>query len=280
MEYLYDAGTDKLSPSPFNKPPVYPDEYNNLVVEETNVKGHDGVMIPLSIICKNGLKKDGSNVCLMEGYGAYGISNTPYFSVTANSLAVKGVVIAIAHVRGGSEKGEEWYKAGYKTTKPNTWKDFISCAEYLISNGFTSSSRLAGTGMSAGGILISRSITERPDLFAAAICNVGVANAMRMEFDSNGPVNVPEFGTVKDSLECKALYEMDGMQHVKNGTKYPAVIAAALQNASVSGKPVFMKVNYDNGHFTEDRDVTYANFADQYAFVLWQCGHPDFHLKN
>ena len=298
MEYLYDAGTDKLSPSPFNQPPVYPDKYKDLVVEETSVKGHDGVMIPLSIIYKNGLKKDGSNICLMEGYGAYGISYTPGFSVMLNSLAVRGVVIAVAHVRGGSEKGEEWYKAGYKTTKPNTWKDFISCAEYMIANGYTSSSRLAGMGTSAGGILISRSITERPDLFAAAICNVGCANAMRLEFYSNGPANIPEFGTVKDSVECKALYEMDGMQHVVNSTKYPAVIcvggwndprvvawlpgkfAAALQNASVSGKPVFMKVNYDNGHFTEDRDVTYANFADQYAFVLWQCGHPDFHLKN
>jgi prolyl oligopeptidase len=215
-----------------------------------------------------------------------------------NSLAVRGVVVAIAHVRGGSEKGEEWYKAGYKTTKPNTWKDFISCAEYLVSNGYTSPDRLAGTGTSAGGILISRAITERPDLFAAAICNVGDANAMRAEFYSNGPVNIPEYGTVKDSIECKALYEMDGMMHVINNTKYPAVIcvggwndprvvawepgkfAAALQNASISGKPVFMKVNYDNGHFTEDMDVTYANFADQYAFILWQCGHPDFHLKN
>ena len=297
MEYFYDAGTDRFSQSPFNQPPVYPDEYKDLVVEEVSVKGHDGVMIPLSIIYKNGLKKDGSSVCLLEGYGAYGISYTPGFSVKDNSLAVKGVVIAIAHVRGGSEKGEEWYKAGYKTTKPNTWKDFISCAEYLISNGFTSSGRLAGTGTSAGGILISRSITERPDLFAAAICNVGDANTMRSEFYSNGPVNIPEFGTVKDSIECSALYEMDGMQHVVNNTKYPAVIcvggwndarvvawepgkfAAALQNASVSGKPVFMKVNYDNGHFTEDRDVTYSNFSDQYAFVLWQCGHPDFHLK-
>jgi prolyl oligopeptidase len=298
MEYFFDAGTDKFSQSPFNQPTVYPDEYKDLVVEEASVKGHDGVMIPLSIIYKNGLKKDGSNVCILEGYGAYGISYTPWFSVMKNSLAVRGVVIAIAHVRGGSEKGEEWYKAGFKTTKPNTWKDFISCAEYLISNGFTSSGRLAGTGTSAGGILISRAITERPDLFAAAICNVGDANTMRSEFYSNGPVNIPEFGTVKDSTECRALYEMDGMQHVVNNTKYPAVIcvggwndprvvawepgkfAAALQNASVSGKPVFMKVNYDNGHFTEDRDVTYANFSDQYAFALWQCGHPDFHLKN
>ena len=182
MEYLYDASTDKFSPSPFNQPAVYPDEYKNLVVEETSVKGHDGVMVPLSIIYKSGIKKDGSNVCLMDGYGAYGDSKIPKFSVMLNSLAVKGVVIGITHVRGGSEKGEEWYKAGFKTTKPNTWKDFISCAEYLINNGFTSSKKLAGTGTSAGGILISRAITERPDLFAAAICNVGCANAMRLEF--------------------------------------------------------------------------------------------------
>jgi prolyl oligopeptidase len=268
------------------------------VVEEVEVKGHDGVMIPLSIIYKKGIKKDGSNACLLDGYGAYGYSASPYFSVMENSLAVRGVVIAMPHIRGGSEKGEEWYKAGYKTTKPNTWKDFISCAEYLISKGYTSAAKLAGTGTSAGGILISRAITDRPDLFAAAICNVGCANAMRMEFGANGPVNVPEFGTVKDSVECKSLYEMDGMQHVVPGTKYPAVIcvagwndprvapwepgklAAALQNASASGKPVLLKVNYDNGHFTEDKDVTYANFADQFSFVLWQCGHPDFQMNK
>lgn len=297
-EFLYNANKNTFTESPFNKPAVYPNSYKDLVVEEVEVKGHDGVMIPLSIIYKKGLKKDGSNVCLMDSYGAYGFSMSPYFNVFENSLAVKGVVIAIPHVRGGSEKGQDWYKAGYKTTKPNTWKDFISCGDYLVENGYTSSSKLAGTGTSAGGILISRSITERPDLFAAAICNVGVANAMRAEFSSNGPVNIPEFGTVKDETECKALYEMDGMQHVKAGVKYPALIcvagwndprvvawqpgkfAAAVQNASTSGKPVLMKVNYDNGHFTEDKDVTFANFADQFAFALWQCGHPDFQLKK
>jgi prolyl oligopeptidase len=297
-EYNFDAVTDALSPGTFNKPPVYPDAYKDLQVEEVEVKGHDGVMIPLSIVYRKGLKKDGSNVCLLDGYGAYGSSATPYFSVLENALAVKGVVYAIPHIRGGSEKGEAWYKAGYKTTKPNTWKDFISCAEYLIAKGFTSSAKLAGTGTSAGGILISRAITDRPDLFTAAICNVGCANAMRLEFGANGPVNIPEFGTVKDSVECRALYEMDGVQHVVPGTKYPAVIcvagwndprvvawepgkfAAAMQNASTSGKPVLMKVNYDNGHFTEDRSVTYANFADQFAFVLWQCGHPEFQLKK
>jgi prolyl oligopeptidase len=255
-------------------------------------------MIPLTIISKKGIKKDGSNICIIDGYGAYGISQTPQSDYMANSLAERGVVIAIAHVRGGSEKGDSWYRGGYKTTKPNTWKDFISCAQYLIDSGYTSPRRLAGSGTSAGGILISRAITERPDLFAAAICNVGVTNAMRFEFTSNGQGNISEFGTVKDSIECRALYEMDGVQHVANGTRYPAVLAvagwndrrvvpwvpgkfaAALQNASVSDKPVLLKVDYNNGHFTEDKTVMFANFADQYVFALWQCGHPDFQPKK
>jgi prolyl oligopeptidase len=296
--YDYDAATDAFVPSSFNKPFVYPAAYSDLQVEETEVEGHDGAMIPLTIIYNKGIRKDGSNVCLLEGYGAYGTSLRPKFDYFENSLAARGVVIAVAHVRGGGEKGEPWHKAGFKTTKLNTWKDFISCAEYLIAKGYTSTQKLAGIGTSAGGILISRAITERPDLFAAAVCNVGAANSMRFEFTANGPGNIPEFGTVKDSVECKALYEMDGVHHVVKGTNYPAVIcvggwndarvpawepgkfAAALQNASASGKPVLMKVNYDNGHFTEDRSVTMANFANQYAFVLWQCGHPDFQPKK
>jgi len=297
-EFFYNAKTGSFTNSPFNQESEYPAEYKDLVVEEVEVKGHDGVMVPLSIIYKKGIKKDGTNVCFMNSYGAYGSSMVPGFSSNFAALAIKGVIIAIPHVRGGSEKGEEWYKAGFKTTKPNTWKDFISCAEYLIKNGYTTASKLGGTGTSAGGILITRAITERPDLFAAAICNVGCANAMRLEFSSNGPVNIPEFGTVKDEAECKALYEMDGMQHVKDGVKYPAVMGvggwtdprvtvwqpgkfiAAVQNASASNKPVLMKVNYDNGHFTEDREVTWANFADQFAFVMWQCGHPDFQSRK
>jgi prolyl oligopeptidase len=117
---------------------------------------------------------------------------------------------------------------------------------------------------------------------------------MRMEFSPNGPGNVPEFGTVKDPVECKALFEMDGVQHVQPGVKYPAVMGvtgwndprvacwvpgkftAALQNASVSGYPIFLKVNYDNGHFTEEKQVTYNDFAAQDAFLLWQTGHKEF----
>jgi len=290
--YDLDAASETFEKSIFNTDVSYPG-FENLVTEEVEAPGHDGEMIPLSIIHKKGIPMDGSNPCILDGYGAYGDSYTPYFSVM-HSIAIHGVVLAIAHPRGGSEKGEAWYKAGYKTTKPNTWKDFISCAEYLVKKGYTSPGRLGGTGTSAGGILISRAITERPDLFAAAICNVGCANAMRMEFSPNGPVNTPEFGTVKDPVECKALYEMDGVAHVRKGVSYPAVMGvggwndprvapwepgkfvAALQNASVSGKPVLMKINYDDGHFTEEKTVTFRNFAGQDAFLLWQAGDKEF----
>jgi len=298
-EFDLDAATGTFTPSIFNQPAALPEAYSHLLEKNVEVKGHDGVMVPLTILYREGTKLDGKNVCLMDSYGAYGMSMSPYFFIYEVSLAVKnGVVIALPHVRGGSEKGQAWYMAGYKTTKPNTWKDFNSCAEYLIQQGYTQPSRLSGWGTSAGGILITRAITERPDLYAAAICNVGCANAMRLEFSFNGPVNIPEFGTVKDSVLCRALYEMDGMQHVVDNTKYPAVIcvagwndprvvpwepgkfAAAMQNASSSGKPVLMKVNYNSGHFTEDKSVEYANFADQIAFAMWQCGHPDFQLKK
>ncbi|HUA67745.1 MAG TPA: prolyl oligopeptidase family serine peptidase [Candidatus Saccharimonadales bacterium] len=290
--YDYDAQNDTFKKSIFNTDVTYPG-FDQLVSEEVKVRGHDGTMIPLSIIYKKGMAMDGSHSCILTGYGAYGINLNPHFSIL-NSIATHGVVVAIAHVRGGSEYGEAWYKAGFKTTKPNTWKDFNSCAEYLIKNGYTSPEHLAGTGTSAGGILISRAITERPDLFAAAVCNVGCANAMRLEFTPNGPVNTPEFGTVKDPVECQALYEMDGVQHVEKGVKYPAVMGvggwndprvapwqpgkfvAALQAASTSGKPVLMKVNYDDGHFTEDKTVTFKNFASQDAFMLWQTGNKEF----
>jgi prolyl oligopeptidase len=290
--YDFDARTDAFAKSIFNTAIDYPG-FENLVSEEVEVPGHDGTMVPLSIVYEKGIPMDGSNSCILDGYGAYGDSYTPRFNIR-HSVANRGVVLAFAHPRGGSEKGEAWYKAGFKTTKPNTWKDFISCAEYLVKKGYTSPEKLAGTGTSAGGILISRSITERPDLFAAAVCNVGCANAMRMEFSPNGPGNTPEFGTVTDPVECNALYEMDGLQHVQKSVKYPAVLGvcgwndprvapwepakfiAALQANSTSEKPVLLRVNYDNGHFTEEKIVTFKNFASQFAFMLWQTGDKDF----
>lgn len=298
-EYMFDARSNSFSPSLFRNPPVVPKEYEDLTVEEVSVKGHDGEMIPLSLIYKKGLKKNGQNVCLMEGYGAYGISFTPNFNKKQLPLAAYyDVIIAVAHIRGGGEKGEDWHKAGMKTNKPNSWKDLNSCADYLIKNSFTSADKLASTGSSAGGLMLSRAITERPELYAAAICNVAVPNILRIESMQSGGANAPEFGSVKDSTEFKGIVEMDALYHVKKGVSYPAVIcvggwndprvpiwqggkfAAALQIATVSSKPVLMKVNYDNGHSTEDKDVTFRNFADQFAFAMWQCGHPDFKIKK
>jgi prolyl oligopeptidase len=291
--YDYRPVTRQAVVSPFHVSVTYPG-IDDVVVEEVEVPSHDGIMVPLSLIYRKGIPRDGSARCIMEGYGAVNLSLTPYFDYMNHVLVLKNVVHAIAHVRGGGEKGQDWHKGGYKTTKPNTWKDFIACAEWLVSNKYTSPQYLVGMGTSAGGIAVGRAITDRPDLFAAAINNVGVTNMLRVETTANEPVNTPEFGTVKDSVECMALMEMDAMHHVKEGVKYPAVInvggwndsrvtvwqpgkfAAALQNASTSGKPVLMQVNYDNGHYTEDKQVTFRNFANMFAFALWQAGHPEF----
>jgi len=293
----YDPVAKKVSNCVFNFPVKYPGT-NDLVVEETEAPGHDGVMVPLSIVYNKKVKKDGTASCVLDGYGAYGISTTPYFSEMNLALLNRGIVLAFAHVRGGSEKGDDWYKSGYKTTKHNTWQDFISCAQYLEGSHYTSSAKLIGMGTSAGGILIGRAITERPDVFGAAISNVSCSNALRFEMTPNGPNNAREFGTTKDSVECMALFEMDAFQHVKDGTKYPAVIcvagmndprviawqpgkfAAALQNSTTSEKPVLLCVNYDNGHFTEDKSVTFKNFANMFSFALWQTGHKDFQLQQ
>lgn len=295
--YNYNPGDGTMAPSNWTAKVNYPG-VDDIVVEETEIKSHDGTLVPLTIMYKKGLKKDGSAVCMMTGYGAYGSSATPFFSTYSLALLNRGVVVAETHVRGGSEKGENWYKAGFKTTKPNTWKDFIASGEYLISQGYTSAAHLIGEGTSAGGILIGRAITERPDLFAAAISNVSCSNALRMENSPNGLNNTLEFGSVKDSVEANALYEMDAFQHVKEATAYPAVIcvggmndprvsvwqpakfAAALQHASSSGKPVLLSVNYDNGHFTENKEISYRNYAEMYSFALWQAGHPDFKKMN
>jgi prolyl oligopeptidase len=223
------------------------------------------------------------------GYGAYGITMNPFFSPTLLAWLERGGVFAVAHVRGGGEYGEEWHLAGKEGTKRNTWKDFIACAEYLIKQRYTSPQHLAGTGTSAGGILIGRAITERPDLFRAAVPRVGVMNALRTEHEPGGPANIPEFGTTKIEAGFRALREMDAVEHVRPGVRYPAVLltagvhdsrveawqpakmAAVLQERSASGYPVLLRVGFDAGHgmgLTKSQRVD--EMADIYAFLLWQ----------
>lgn len=297
-EYNPEKG-DVIKSKYLNSETNYPD-YNALyTVKEVEVKSHDGVMVPLSIIYPKNMKMDGNNPAYITGYGGYGFSYEPRFSARLSVLLEQGVILAVAHVRGGGEKGEKWHQAGMKATKPNTWKDFIACSEYLVSQKYTSSSKLIGNGVSAGGILIGRAITARPDLYAVAIPEVGLTNALRTEITANGPNQIPEIGTLKNEEDTKHLIEMDAQSKVKKGIQYPAVIVrvgmndsrvvpwmpgkftAALQNNSASGKPALLYANYDNGHFTSDYDVIFKEYADIFSFALWQVGHPDFQpLKN
>ena len=290
--YEYNAETEQMQKSTFNNNIKYPG-IDELMVEEVEVTGHDGTMIPLSIVYNKNVKKDGTSIVFMTGYGSYGNPAAPYFNTDYLPLLNKGVIIAITHPRGGGEKGYEWHMGGFKATKPNTWKDFISSAEYLISKGYTSPNHLIGEGTSAGGILIGRAMTERPDLFASAINNVPVSNPLRGENRPNGILDSKEFGTVKDSAEAMGLIEMDAYLHVKK-EKYPAVIAvtgindtrvpswqpskfiAALQSANTSDKPILLIVNYDSGHWSDEKYVNYRNLSNMYALALWQAGHKDF----
>ena len=251
--------------------------------------------MPLSIVHVKGIKLDGSNPTILYGYGAYGISMTPFYRPTFLPWFNRGGVFAVAHVRGGGEYGEDWHKAGYKLTKPNTWNDAIACAEWLVAHKYTSPAKVAIMGGSAGGIFVGRSITERPDLFGAAIDEVPVSDLVRMEFSSNGVPNIPEFGTVKEADGFKGLLEMSSYHHVKDGVKYPAVLlltgfndprvdswqagkmAARLQAANASDKPILLRIDFDAGHgFGSTKKSQYEERADLLAFLLWQFGVKGF----
>lgn len=272
----------------------YP-EFKDIIVEEITVKSHDGLDIPLSLIYKKGIEKNKRNPVIIDAYGAYASINSPYFAKTYLLWALQGGIVAIAHVRGGGEKGEKWHEGGYKSTKPNSWKDLISCTEYLINAGYTSPDNVAIWGASAGGITIGRAMTDRPDLFKAVIIDAGVTNTLRMETTPNGLNNVKEFGSSKIEPEFKALLEMDAYQHIKRGIKYPSTLitggindprvtpwmptkfAAKLMVNNTSNNPILLKIDYDGGH---GGDVSvakqYDNLADTFAFALWQLGHPDY----
>ena len=296
--YRYDDASHSFTYETLSSPAEYP-EYENLVVKEVMVKSHDGVQVPLSLVYKKGLKKDGGNPVLFYGYGAYGKSLKPFFSPSFLLWAHKGGILAVTHVRGGGELGDAWHKAGMKSTKPNTWKDLISSAEYVINKNYSSPAHIAINSASAGGILVGKAMTERPDLFAAVIPQVGTMNPLRGEETPNGPVNAPEFGTVKDSLECLALIEMDPYLSIREGNDYPAALvtagindprviawqpakfAARLQAASASAKPVLFYTDFESGHGIGDtKTKQFETLADVLSFAFWQTGHKEFQSKE
>lgn len=267
------------------------DTPTGIVTTEVKVKSHDGVMVPMSIIHRADVKLDGNNPTILYGYASYGITEEPFYSVSRLAWLDVGGVYAIANPRGTSVYGQEWYRGGYQSTKPNTWKDFIACAEYLVAQKYTQPARLGILGGSAGGILVGRAMTERPDLFAAVIPAVGALDMLRMETTANGVPNIPEFGSVKTEAGFKSLLAMSTYAHIKPGTPYPAVLlthgvhdprvevwtstktAARLMAATTSGKPVLLRLAYDAGHgIGNTKKQQLEERADMFAFFLWQMG--------
>ena len=260
-------------------------------IADVKVPSHDGVLVPMTLLYKKGLKRDGSNPTLLSAYGAYGHSQTAGFSPPGMAWLEQGGVIALPNVRGSGVYGEPWRRAGFKATKANTWKDGVACAQYLIAQGYASPRTLAVMGTSAGGIFVGRTVTTAPQLFAAAIFNVGVMDAVRAEDSANGITNISEFGSYKNAQEFPALLGMSTYHQIQDGTPYPAVLVvhglndprvdvwhsakavARLQAASTSGKPVLLRLDAQAGHGVGSTATQrHALAADMYSFLLWQMG--------
>jgi prolyl oligopeptidase len=271
------------------KPPIDVSAYE---AQRAFATARDGTKIPYTLIHRKGLSRDGRTPAWISAYGSYGISAyTPSFAGRTLALVDAGFIVGYADVRGGGEYGREWHKAGQLTNKPNTWRDLIDVCEELCREHYTSPARLAIGGRSAGGITVGRALTERPELFAAVIDGVGWSNPLRYVAEPNGYGEEPEWGAIAEQAGYRALKSIDSYQHVRDGVAYPAVLlttgvtdprvgpfhvakmAARLQAATRSGKPILLRVDFDAGHGVgstrtqQDREA-----ADTYAFLLWQTG--------
>jgi prolyl oligopeptidase len=262
--------------------PVPPDGIE-LTAEEVIVPSADGTRVPLSIVYPRGWNRAQPLPFLLTGYAAYGINMRPVFNDNLLPIYRDGIGYAVCHARGGGELGDEWHRAAMKVTKHLSWEDFIACAQWLVVNGYTRTDRLVAEGASAGGMLVGRAMTERPDLFAGVHLAFGGLNPMRAESHANGAPNVAEFGSIADPDEARWIYDMDTYHHVQQGVAYPAVllthgwndartpfwmsakIAARLQVASSSGKPVLMNIDFAGGH--QITSGTQSNVLDTKAVI-------------
>ena len=250
----------------------------------------DGTRIPYDLIYRKGLKRDGQAPTFLSAYGSYGSTPyTPAFNARTLALVDQGAIVGYADVRGGGEYGREWHRAGQLENKPNTWRDLIAVSEDMIAQGYTAPAHLAIGGRSAGGITMGRALTERPDLFAAVVSGVGWHDPLRYVVEQDGYGEEPEWGAISVPAGYRALKAIDSYQAVTDGTKYPAVLlttglsdprvapfhvakmAARLQAATGSDKPILMRVDVDAGHgIGSTRAQADAEAADTYAFILWQ----------
>jgi prolyl oligopeptidase len=261
--YRYDVATGKSTL--FREPKVAfdPSRYET---KQVFYESKDGTRVPLMIVSKKGLKLDGTSPTILYGYGGFNVSQTPGFSVSTIAWLEMGGVYAVANLRGGGEYGRAWHEAGMLERKQNVFDDFLAAAEWLIANRYTSPQKLAIRGGSNGGLLVGAAITQRPDLFAAAVPAVGVMDMLRYHKFTIGWAWVSEFGSSDDSQQLRSLLAYSPLHNLQPGTKYPATLittgdhddrvvpahsykfAAALQAAQAAKQPTLIRIETRAGH--------------------------------
>ncbi len=268
-----------------------PVSFADIEVTREFATSKDGTKIPLNIIFRKGMKRDGQNPTLLYGYGGYGISMAPRFDFARRLWFDHGGVYVVANIRGGGEFGEDWHKAGNLTKKQNVFDDFAAAAEYLIKAKYTRPEKLAIQGGSNGGLLMGAMITQHPDLMGAVVSQVGIYDMLRVELAPNGAFNVTEFGTVKDPEQFKALYAYSPYHHVVDGTQYPSILmmtgandgrvapyhsrkmVARLDEANKSENPILLRTSSSAGHgIGTALNERIKQLADIYAFLFTQLG--------
>ena len=268
-----------------------PVDASKFEVKQVWYASKDGTKVPMFLVYAKGLKLDGSNPVLLEGYGGFAINSTPYFNSDAIVWAERGGVYALANIRGGGEFGEAWHKSGMLDKKQNVFDDFIAAAESLIQNKYTNPSKLSILGGSNGGLLVGAALTQRPDLFRAVICWHPLLDMLRYDQFMEAQFWVSEYGAAKDPEQFKWLYAYSPYQHVTKGVKYPAVLfmtgdgdtrvaplharkmAALLQADTGSDRPILLRYELKAGH-SGGRSLTQdiGDSVDELSFLFWQLG--------
>jgi prolyl oligopeptidase len=282
--YRYDMTTGKSTI--FRQPKV---DFNPADYETKQVfyKSKDGTKVPMFITHKKGLKLDGNNPTFLYGYGGFNISLTPAFSVGNLVWMELGGVYAQPNLRGGGEYGEDWHQAGMKLKKQNVFDDFIAAAQWLINNKYTSAPKLAIGGGSNGGLLVGAALTQRPDLFGAALPAVGVMDMLRFQTFTIGWAWVSDYGSSDNPEEFKALYAYSPLHNIKPGTSYPPTMittadhddrvwpghsfkfAAALQAAQAGDAPILIRIETKAGHGAgKPTSKLIEETADRWAFLV------------
>ena len=259
------------------------------ITKQVFYSSKDGTKIPMFITHKKGIKMDGSNPTFLYGYGGFNISITPSYSARNAVFFEQGGIYAVANLRGGSEYGEEWHKAGWRFNKQNVFDDFIAAAEFLIDSSYTSSEKLAIHGRSNGGLLAGAVMTQRPDLMAVSLPGVGVLDMLRYHKFTIGWAWAGEYGDSEQSKESfENLYAYSPLHNIEEGVEYPATMVttadhddrvvpahsfkfiSALQDKHKGENPVLIRIDVDAGHGAgKPTSKTIEEWADIWSFVLW-----------